>query len=57
MNSLSREGANDGVVERTLAWLNRCRRLTKDFENQTRTALAFTFASIRILLRKLYNPA
>ena len=29
------------VVERTLAWLNRCRRLAKDFENLSRTALAF----------------
>ena len=25
------------VVERTFAWLNRCRRLAKDFENLTRT--------------------
>jgi transposase len=29
------------VVERTFAWLNRCRRLAKDFENLTRNALAF----------------
>ena len=29
------------VVERTLAWLNRCRRLAKDFENLNRNALAF----------------
>ena len=29
------------VVERTFAWLNRCRRLAKDFENRTRNALAF----------------
>ncbi len=28
-------------VERTLAWINRCRRLSKDFENLTRNALAF----------------
>ena len=27
------------VVERTLAWLNRCRRLAKDFENLTRMGL------------------
>jgi putative transposase len=45
------------VVERTLAWLNRCRRLAKDFENLTRTALAFLkLASIRLMLRKLCNP-
>jgi transposase len=44
------------VVERTLAWLNRCRRLTKDFENLSRTALAFIrLASIRLMLRKLCN--
>jgi transposase len=29
------------VVERTLAWLGRCRRLGKDVENRTRTARAF----------------
>jgi transposase len=45
------------VVERTLAWLNRCRRLAKDFENLNRTALAFLqLASIRLMLRKLCNP-
>ena len=46
------------VVERTLAWLNRCRRLVKDFENLSRNALAFIkLASIRLMLRKLCNPA
>jgi len=30
------------VVERTFAWLNRCRRLAKDFENLARNALAFS---------------
>jgi transposase len=45
------------VVERTLAWLNRCRRLAKDFENLTRTALAFVrLASIRLMLRRICNP-
>jgi transposase len=44
------------VVERTLAWLNRCRRLAKDFENLHRNALAFIkLASIRLMLRKLSN--
>jgi transposase len=44
------------VVERTLASLNRCRRLVKDFENLSRTALAFIkLASIRLMLRKLSN--
>jgi transposase len=45
------------VVERTLAWLNRCRRLAKDFENLSRNAVAFIrLASIRLMLRKLCNP-
>ena len=45
------------VVERTFAWLNRCRRLAKDWENLTRTALAYIrLASIRLMLRRLCNP-
>jgi putative transposase len=45
------------IVERTIAWLNRCRRLAKDFENLNRNALAFLrLASIRLMLRKLRNP-
>jgi len=45
------------IVERTFAWLNRCRRLAKDFENLTRIALTFVkLASIRLMLRKLCNP-
>ncbi len=45
------------VVERTFAWLNRCRRLAKDWENLTRNAVAFIrLASIRLMLRKLCNP-
>ena len=44
------------VVERTLAWLDRCRRLAKDFENLSHNALAFLrLASIRLMLRKLCN--
>ena len=46
------------VVERTIAWLNRCRRLARDWENLNRKALAFLrLASIRLMLRKLCNPA
>ena len=45
-------------VERTIAWLNRCRRLAKDWENLNLTALMFLrFASIRLMLRRLCNPA
>jgi transposase len=46
------------VVERSFAWLNRCRRLAKDWENLNRNALAFLrLASIRLMLRKLCNPS
>jgi transposase len=46
------------VVERSIAWFGRCRRLAKDFENLNRTALAFLrLASIRLMLRRLCNPA
>lgn len=46
------------IVERTLAWLNRCRRLAKDFENRLRYALAFVhLAAIRLMVRKLCNPS
>jgi transposase len=46
------------VVERTFAWLNRCRRLAKDWENHNRNARAFLrFASIRLMLRQLSNSA
>src|SRR5271166_1164320 len=45
-------------VERTFAWLNRCRRLAKDFENLADNALAFLrLASIRLMLRRLCNPS
>ena len=46
------------VVERTFAWLNRCRRLAKDWENYNCNALSFLrLSSIRLMLRKLCNPA
>ena len=46
------------IVERTIAWLNRCRRLAKDWENLNLTALMFfRFASIRLMLRRLCNPS
>jgi putative transposase len=44
------------IVERTIGWLNRCRRLAKDWENLNHTALTFLkWASIRLMLRKLCN--
>jgi transposase len=46
------------IVERTFAWLGRCRRLARDWENFNTRALAFLrLASIRLMLRKLCNPA
>jgi transposase len=42
------------IVERTIGWLNRCRRLAKDWECLNCKALAFLrWASIRLMLRKL----
>lgn len=42
------------VVERTIAWLSRCRRLAKDWECLNRKALAFLrLASIRLMLRRI----
>lgn len=46
------------IVERTIAWLGRCRRLAKDWECLNCNALAFLkLASIRLMLRKLCNPS
>ena len=46
------------VLRGGIAWLNRCRRLAKDWENRSYNALAFLrLASIRLMLRKLCNPA
>jgi transposase len=47
------------IVERTFAWISRCRRLTKDFERYARTTIAFIrLAMIRIMLRRLVvNPS
>ena len=42
------------VVERTFAWLGRCRRLAKDFETKLESALAWLLvAHIRIVTRRL----
>ena len=42
------------VVERTFAWLGRCRRLAKDWETSCETSTAWTFiASIKIMTRRL----
>jgi putative transposase len=42
------------VVERTFAWLGRCRRLAKDWERTIESATAWAFiASIRFLTRRI----
>jgi putative transposase len=42
------------VVERTFAWLGRCRRLAKDWEASVASAEAWIFvAHIRLLTRRL----
>jgi transposase len=42
------------IVERTLAWLSRCRRLLRNYEHRIETAVAFVrLAMIRLMLRRL----
>ena len=43
------------VVERTLAWLGRCRRLSKDYEALPETSEAWVYvAMIHLMLKRLY---
>jgi transposase len=42
------------IVERTLAWISRNRRLSRDFERHTSIAVTFMkLAMIRIMLRRI----
>jgi transposase len=42
------------IVERTIAWISRNRRLARDFERHVRIAAAFVrMAMIRLMLRRL----
>jgi transposase len=46
------------IVERTLAWISRNRRLARDFERYARTVAAFIrLAMIRIMLKRLATNA
>jgi len=46
------------IVERTIAWISRNRRLARDFERYARTVAAFIrLAMIRIMLRRLTRPS
>jgi transposase len=46
------------IVERTLAWISRHRRLARDYERHARTAAAFVqLAMIRLMLRRIAAPS
>jgi putative transposase len=45
------------VVERTFAWLNLCRRLSKDYERQTSTSEAMIYIAMTRLMLKRLAPA
>jgi len=46
------------IVERTLAWISRNRRLARDFERYARTVAAFIrLAMIRLMLRRLTSSS
>jgi transposase len=46
------------ILERTLAWISRCRRLARDYERHARKAAAFVrLAMIRHMLRRLATSA
>lgn len=45
------------VVERSIAWLNNCRRLARDFERTIKSAIAWVYvANIRLNLVRLAKP-
>jgi putative transposase len=45
------------IVERTLAWLTRCRRLARNLENLARTSVALIrLAMIKLMTRRLARP-
>ena len=45
------------VVERTLAWLGRCRRLSKDYEEMPETSEPWVHAAMIHLMLKRLKPA
>ncbi len=45
------------IVERSLAWFSRCRRLSKDYEFEPKSSEAMLrWASVRCMLRRLAKP-
>src|ERR1700750_477292 len=46
------------IVERTIAWLSRCRRLAKDWEGlNPKSRIFLRWASVRLMLRKLCHAS
>jgi putative transposase len=45
------------VVERTLAWISRCRRLSKDYEARTESSEAYVYLAMIHLMLKRLKPA
>ena len=46
------------IVERTLGWLGRSRRLSKDYERRVQTSeTLIEVAMIRLILKRLARPA
>ena len=45
------------VVERTLAWLSRCRRLSKDYEERTESSEAWVHIAVVHLMLKRLRPS
>ena len=46
------------VVERTFAWMSRCRRLAKDYERSLESSLAWTqLAACRFMMRRIARAA
>ena len=45
------------IVERTLGWINRERRLSKDYEQLPETSEAWVYVTmIRLMVRRLARP-
>lgn len=45
------------IVERTLAWLGRCRRLSKDYEERPSSGEAFVYLAMTHLMVRRLKPA
>jgi transposase len=45
------------IVERTLAWISRCRPLAKDFKRHARKRCVHSPPMIRLMLRRLTSPS